>query len=58
VIAVYLHSQTQQHSDNSIGGSPHECDSAPSDPAYWEDDGQAGSYAGPEVGLWEVCATK
>lgn len=28
VIAVYLHSQTQQHSYNSTGGAPHECDSA------------------------------
>ena len=24
---------------------------------FWADDGQAGSYAGPEVGLWEVIAT-
>jgi hypothetical protein len=26
VIAVYLHSKTEQHSDSSNGGSPHECD--------------------------------
>jgi hypothetical protein len=42
VIAVYLHSQIQQHSDNSISGSTHECDSAPFDPAYWKDDGLLG----------------
>src|SRR5271156_3747035 len=26
VIAVYLHWKTRQHSNSSIGGSPHECD--------------------------------
>ena len=26
MIAVYLRSNTQQHSNRSIGGSPHECD--------------------------------
>jgi hypothetical protein len=56
VIAVYLHSQIQQHSDNSISGSTHECDSAPFDPAYWKDDGQTENYAGPEVfGLYLKC---
>jgi len=29
VIGVYLRSKTQQHSNSSIGGSPHERDWAP-----------------------------
>jgi len=36
MIAVYLHSKTLQHSDYSIGGSPHDCDWALFDPAFLE----------------------
>jgi len=34
----------QQHSDSSIGGSHHECDSALFGHAFWKDDGELGSY--------------
>jgi hypothetical protein len=44
VIAVYLHSQTQQHSNSRIGGSHHECDWALFGHAFWKDDEQTGSY--------------
>jgi hypothetical protein len=36
VIAVYLHSKTQQHGDNSIGGSARDCDWGRSDYAFLE----------------------
>jgi hypothetical protein len=36
VIAVYLRSNTQQHGNTSIAGSPHECDWALFDHALLE----------------------
>jgi hypothetical protein len=47
VIAVYLRSNTQQHSNSSTGGSPHELIEGFSIMPSWKDDGQDwrfGSY--------------
>ena len=45
VIAVYLHSNPQQHGNSSIGGSPMSVIERFSIMPSWKDDGQTGSAA-------------